>query len=272
MLISCVRPGGVRDTRASCFWLARALISDDLPTFDRPTKPPRPVTRAADWCAVADFRKRNCRGRADMAWRHAAISEASAQAAAISAARRTAVSVRSAPARRLPSSRWRSGEVVDGHQVAGEQRPAECQEQPLEEVLTEEHRPIMPGGRTIRARSAEPCAGQLRGRSTACVCVSAWQRACRRRREAPVSTTIVILPRCSSVAVAVVEAPPAPRGGSSSSTRSSRCRSRAFGQVEEGPHRAERVSKCHQRAAVQQSRTRAEAGLPVEMEHDTVRR
>src|SRR5688572_6896251 len=84
----------------------------------------------------------------------------------------------------------------DGHQVAGEQRPAECQEQPLEKVLAEEHRPIMPGRR----------AGHARGRNTACVCVvlaTSLPSAVR----SSVSTTIVVAPRCSGVAVAVIEAP-----------------------------------------------------------------
>ena len=36
-LMSCVRPG-VFDTLASCLRLASALMSDDLPTFERPTK------------------------------------------------------------------------------------------------------------------------------------------------------------------------------------------------------------------------------------------
>ena len=36
-LMSCVRPG-VFETLASCLRCASALISADLPTFDRPTK------------------------------------------------------------------------------------------------------------------------------------------------------------------------------------------------------------------------------------------
>ena len=56
--MSWVRPG-VFETRASCFWLASALISDDLPTFDRPTNATstgdtgRSLTLVPDWTKVS---------------------------------------------------------------------------------------------------------------------------------------------------------------------------------------------------------------------------
>jgi hypothetical protein len=48
----------VFDTRANCFWFASALISDDLPTFDRPTNATstgesgRSLTFVPDWTNV----------------------------------------------------------------------------------------------------------------------------------------------------------------------------------------------------------------------------
>ena len=48
MLISWVRPG-VFDTRASCFWLASALMSDDLPTLERPTNATS-TSLSGSWC------------------------------------------------------------------------------------------------------------------------------------------------------------------------------------------------------------------------------
>ena len=58
MLMSWVRPG-VFDTRASCFCRASALMSDDFPTFERPTKATS-AGESGSWSArLADDRKRS---------------------------------------------------------------------------------------------------------------------------------------------------------------------------------------------------------------------
>src|SRR5690606_16145377 len=65
MLMSWVRPGAL-DTRASCFWLARALISDDLPTFERPMNATSASESGSWWVRGADATNWSCSGRPDM--------------------------------------------------------------------------------------------------------------------------------------------------------------------------------------------------------------
>ena len=67
-MIICVRPG-VFDTSANCLRFANALISDDFPTFDRPTKATSDFDAGKSLAFGADFTKLRASGGADIAAR-----------------------------------------------------------------------------------------------------------------------------------------------------------------------------------------------------------